>query len=105
MGCISKVGTNYGVDVKYMDKDIFETEWVPGGCLMHFNESTYLENFFPYEGKAFCEDLMHSYLLRKRDIKLWITKNAECRTKHAYFPQKKKEILAISKSLQIFILS
>jgi len=102
MGCISKVGTNYGVDVKYMNADKVETEWVPGGCLMHFNESTYLENFFPFEGKAFCEDLMHSYLLRKNNIKLWVTKNAECRTKHAYFPNKKKEVLQYLNAYKYF---
>ena len=98
MGCISKVGTNYGVDVKYMNNDTVETEWVPGGCFMHFKETIYLENFFPFKGKAFCEDLMHSHLLRKNNVKLWVTKYAECRTKHAYFPNKKNEILQYLKA-------
>ncbi len=93
MGCISKIGTNYGVDVKYMKANLKETEWVPGGCVMHYSNSTIKENYFPFYGKAFCEDLMHSYLLRKNSIKLWVYKNASCKTEHAYFPSQKQEII------------
>ena len=92
MGTISKIGTNYGVDVNYMDSTLKETEWVPGGCVLHYNNSTIKDNYFPFSGKAFCEDLMHSCLLRQKNIKLWITKNASCKTEHAYFPDNKVEI-------------
>ena len=93
MGCISKIGTNYGVDVNYMNSNLKETEWIPGGCVLHYNKSTIKENFFPFSGKAFCEDLMHSFLLRENSIKLWVCKNSSCKTEHAYFPNQKKEII------------
>ena len=92
MGTISKIGTNYGVDVNYMNSALKETEWLPGGCVLHYNNSTIKNNYFPFSGKAFCEDLMHSTLLRQKNIKLWITKNASCKTEHAYFPDNAIEI-------------
>ena len=93
MGCISKIGTNYGIDIKYMDSEEKETQWIPGGCVLHYTNSTIKENYFPFSGKAFCEDLMHSHLMRKKSLKLWVTKKSSCKTEHAYFPSKKDEII------------
>ena len=102
MGTISKIGTNYGVDINYMKSSLKEVEWVPGGCVMHYNSSTIKENFFPYKGKAFCEDLMHSYLLRQNNIKIWVTNKSSCITKHAFFPDQKHEVIQYLEAFKYF---
>lgn len=53
-----------------------ETDWLPGGCVLHRKHNLILDNFYLYEGKAICEDLFHSFYLRKKSIKLYINKNA-----------------------------
>jgi hypothetical protein len=55
-----------------------KVEWLAGGCILHRKENLITENYFPFSGKAYCEDLMHSILLRKNNIDLWITKNVVC---------------------------
>jgi hypothetical protein len=37
-----------------------------------------LENYYPFEGKAFAEDLFHSHILRSRGIKLSRCGTAHC---------------------------
>lgn len=59
------------------DKDVILSEWIPGGCVMHLKKNLILSNFFPYTGKAYCEDLFHSIALRKNNIKLYYHKNAK----------------------------
>jgi hypothetical protein len=45
------------------------TEWLPGGCVIGFRDELIKENFYHREGKAFCEDILHSYLRNKQNIK------------------------------------
>ena len=42
------------------------------------NYNLLLKNFYPYEGKAYCEDLIHSYLLSSTGCKLLANKKAKC---------------------------
>ena len=78
MGTVSKIGKNYGVDIERMKDSIQEVEWLAGGCVMHYKQNLVLENYYPYSGKAYCEDVIHSILLRKKEVKLWICKDAIC---------------------------
>jgi hypothetical protein len=78
MGTVSKIGKNYGVDIKKMKDSLKEVEWLAGGCVMHYKQNLLLENYYPYTGKAYCEDVIHSILLRKKEVKLWICKDAIC---------------------------
>lgn len=55
----------------------FISEWIPGGCVMHLKKNLVLSNFFPYTGKAYCEDLFHSIALKKNNIKLYYHTNAK----------------------------
>lgn len=80
MGSITKVGLNYGVDGKYLSSDLFKTQWLPGGCVLSYRQDLITENFFPYSGKAFSEDLIHSYLRTKRGLHHWVTGRARCFT-------------------------
>ena len=58
------------------DKNVILSEWIPGGCVMHLKKNLVLSNFFPYTGKAYCEDLFHSIALKKNNIKLYYHTNA-----------------------------
>ena len=53
-----------------------ETEWLPGGCILHRKQNLISFNYYNHSGKAFCEDLFHSFYLTKSEIKLFINKNA-----------------------------
>ena len=52
-------------------KEPFISGWIPGGCVMHLKKNLILSNFFPFQGKAYCEDLFHSIALKKNNIKLY----------------------------------
>lgn len=77
-GTVTKAGTNIGVDPELQTQDAMEVEWVPGGCLMHRRENLILDNFYPFTGKAYCEDLFHSYHLRKTGVRLLVCASAHC---------------------------
>ena len=48
----------------------FKSGWIPGGCVMHHRKNLILENYFPFVGKAYSEDLFHSIELKKKNIEL-----------------------------------
>ena len=52
-------------------KKPFVSGWIPGGCVMHLKKNLILYNFFPFQGKAYCEDLFHSIALKNNNIKLY----------------------------------
>ena len=82
-GKISLAGTNFGVNPNYVDlnSNLFEVDWQPGGCIMHRRENIVLEDYYPYSAKAYFEDLIHSHLLRKSGISLFVAISAKCMTK------------------------
>lgn len=72
-GVITKAGTEIGVSLsKSQERKIYETEWLPGGMAIHRNENLIIENYFPFSGKAYNEDLYHSLELRRNDCSLFI---------------------------------
>lgn len=80
MGRVSPSGVNYGVDENHCYTELLETQWQPGGCVLGFRDELVLDDYFPFAGKAFCEDLVHSLLRRQRGLRLWILSTAHCRT-------------------------
>lgn len=80
MGAVSRAGTEFGYDPSLIKEGVHDVEWVPGGCVIHFRENLIKENFFPYEGKAYCEDLLHSYHLIKKGVRLKMDLRARCST-------------------------
>jgi GT2 family glycosyltransferase len=98
MGKISKAGTNFGVDSNFLKEDVIQVEWIPGGCSMHYKKNLCLKNYFPFKGKAYYEDLIHSKILIQNDIKLFIIKKAICKTEFPIFPTKLKEFFMYLKS-------
>ena len=98
MGKVSKSGTNFGVDFVYLKKEAIEVEWIPGGCLMHHKKNLYLIDYYPFNGKAYYEDLIHSKILIKKNIRLFIIKDAICKTDFPIFPKKFKEFIRYIKA-------
>jgi len=78
MGAVSKAGTEIGYNSSRIKEGVYDVEWVAGGCLMHFRENLVKENFFPYQGKAYCEDLLHSHHLIKKGIRMKLDLRARC---------------------------
>ena len=79
-GGITLAGTNFGVNPNDVGSDMIRVDWQPGGCVLHRKEDLVLENFYPNKGKAYCEDLIHSFLLRKSGINLFVDTRAKCTT-------------------------
>lgn len=75
-GDISKSGFETYPDMQ-KHSEPFITGWIPGGCVMHHKSNLVLYNFFPFSGKAYCEDLYHSIALKKNNIKLYYHPNAK----------------------------
>jgi glycosyltransferase involved in cell wall biosynthesis len=54
--------------------------WLSGGCILHKKANLVLEDYYPFKGKAYCEDLIHSYLMKKNGVDLLVNLTAECKT-------------------------
>jgi hypothetical protein len=78
-GSVYLSGNPEGVDFEG-DHNFIESQWLYGGCVLHRKNDLVLENFFPFKGKAYCEDLIHSAVLRNKGIKLFFMPKA-----NAYF--------------------
>lgn len=77
-GIISKAGTCIGVDPALTHKAITQVEWLPGGCVMHHRNNLIFDNYYLFDGKAYCEDLFHSYYLSQKGLKLFVNIAARC---------------------------
>jgi glycosyltransferase involved in cell wall biosynthesis len=75
-GVISKAGVNLAYSSEA--KKPYEVEWLPGGCSLHIKANLVLENYYPFSGKAFAEDIWHSAILRNRGIRLYHCPAAVC---------------------------
>ena len=54
-------------------KEVQEVDWLPGGILLLRKLDRIKKNYFRFSGKAYCEDLFHSFFLKKNKINLFIT--------------------------------
>jgi len=95
------------------NQEIFSTEWLVGGCVMHLKKNLILNDYFKFEGKAYCEDLYHSLLLKKNGVKLLVDSSAIAYLKiekenfRSYFLNLKKDIrvrkkLVLKENLNIY---
>lgn len=73
MGKISKIGIGYGVDVNLIDNEMpFEVSWLAGGCSMSYKSDVISEDYYPYSGKAFGEDILQSLERKRLGLKMYI---------------------------------
>ena len=80
-GTVSKYGGLVGIDPAETGEKVIEVEWLPGGCALHSRAHLVRENFFPYPGKAYYEDLIHSWHLAERKVRMFVDARARVRTK------------------------
>lgn len=71
LGRISPAGIGFGVPMTVDAERVVESEWLPGGVAMCHKDDLIIENYYPFSGKAFSEDLIHSILWRRRGCRLW----------------------------------
>ena len=65
---------------------------------MHHRKNLYLKNYYPFNGKAYYEDLIHSKILIQKNIKLFIIRDAICKTEFPIFPKKFNEFINYMKA-------
>ncbi len=80
MGKLTAAGMGYWIDRDLIDDSPFETDWIPGGCALCRSEDLVLDSYFPFPGKAFSEDLIHSIYWRRQGARLWAIPTASCST-------------------------
>ena len=61
-------------------KLIESVDWIPGGISIIRKEHIIKDQYFNFEGKAYCEDLIHSYLLKNNGVKFFISNQAFYKT-------------------------
>jgi glycosyltransferase involved in cell wall biosynthesis len=95
MGKIDKAGIPYAVDRRFVSANAWvEAEWVPGGCVICHRDDLVLENYYPFAGKAYSEDVIHSLLWRRKGVRLWVASNVSIATHLAPVPATFKSISA-----------
>jgi len=102
-GKVSLAGTNFGVSPKEVHGEIINVDWQPGGCVLHNKKNLILDNYYPYEGKAYSEDLIHSFLLRQFGVSLLVNMKAICMTHLNPRLSKFGEIVSDFKAKRYFI--
>jgi len=76
MGTISKIGLAYGVDVSLIEEDkLYEVSWLPGGCSLSFKKDIITQDYYPFSGKAFGEDVLQSIKRSQLGQKMYIVPN------------------------------
>ena len=76
MGKITRIGLSYGVDFDYIKESVYEVEWLPGGCVLSHKQDLILDSFYPFSGKAFSEDVIHSILRSSNNINHYVKSSA-----------------------------
>ena len=70
-GRIASSGLGFGVLRNDMATGAVESEWLPGGVALCHRSDLITDNYYPFSGKAFSEDLIHSLLWRNQGCRLW----------------------------------
>lgn len=75
-GTLTKAMSNIGVDPDEENELLTRSQWLPGGCVLHRRNNIINFNYFPFIGKAFCEDIYHSMYLTEKGINLYFHNTA-----------------------------
>ncbi len=72
MGRLSSICCCSNIDSKLFSGPNIKTDWLAGGCVLSHKSDLVLENFYPYKGKAYAEDCLHSFLRTNRGISHYV---------------------------------
>ena len=61
--------------INFSEKSNIQTDWLPGGCVMSKKINLVTEDFYPYPGKAYSEDILHSIIRKNNNIKHYLISN------------------------------
>ena len=76
MGLVDRGGIPYAIDKNFLsNNELVNVEWLPGGCIICHRKNLILEDYYPFTGKAYSEDLIHALLWRERGVQLFIDTN------------------------------
>jgi glycosyltransferase involved in cell wall biosynthesis len=75
-GVLSLSGIGFDLDFNDNTQENTESEWIAGTCILHRSQNLITQDFFPFSGKAYSEDIIHSILLRQNGVKLYVCNNA-----------------------------
>ena len=50
--------------------NLYFSDWLPGACILHRRSNLHLLAYYPFSGKAYAEDLYHSYILTLNNVRL-----------------------------------
>jgi len=101
-GKISLAGTNFGVNPNDINENKVYVDWQPGGCILHKKKNIILNNYYPFSGKAYCEDIVHSFLLSQSGVSLIVNTEAKCLTQTNERLNLKREIIPMIKQRRYF---
>ena len=85
-GAVSLSGVGFGLNFNDKTQDKTQSEWLPGGCILHRSDDLVTQDYFPFSGKAYSEDLMHSFLLRENGVKLYVCNKAIAYIEPIFYP-------------------
>ena len=72
-GEITNLGSN--IPIGASKTNFVSSQWLPGGMVIHKKENLILKNYYPFSGKAYSEDLIHSHFLMETGVELIIAPN------------------------------
>jgi hypothetical protein len=79
-GNISKAGLCLGPKFSPVNNSLVGVEWLAGCCILHRRCNLIIDNYYPYKGKAYCEDLIASYYYTLKNITLYSSNKSKCYT-------------------------
>ncbi len=102
-GKISLAGTNFGVNPSEIGPSEICVDWQPGGCILHKKKNLILKDYYPFVGKSYCEDIVHSFFLRKAGVRLIVNTKAKCMTHMNARLNLRREIIPMIKQRIYFV--
>lgn len=71
-GEITNIGYNTWFNENDIINDIYKVDWLPGGCIIFNKIDLILDNYYTFRGKAYCEDVIHSLVLKEKGVNLFL---------------------------------
>lgn len=77
-GRVTRAGYNVPLALCGTGSGRYRVDWLPGGCVLHRRDFLVLEDYYPFLGKAYAEDVLHSIRLRRSGVELVLVCDARC---------------------------